>query len=82
MFINTKYCNYLLYTCNPHKPTLPTQDLGKLTIDFSTCTAGRAEGYRRNNKLIPTPIRIPYSTAITRHVTKVANVGIKSLPSM
>jgi hypothetical protein len=43
---------------------------------------GRADGYRRNTKLIPTPIRIPYSTPIIRHVMNVTNVGIKSLPAM
>jgi hypothetical protein len=43
---------------------------------------GRADGYKRNTKFIPTPIRIPYSTPITRHMIKVTNVGIKSLPAM
>ena len=41
---------------------------------------GLADGYRRNIKLIPTPINIPNSTPITRQAMNVTNVGIKSLP--
>lgn len=49
-----------------------------LTANFSTWIVGRADGYRRNIKFIPTPTKIPYSTPITRHRKKVANIGIKS----
>lgn len=49
-----------------------------LTINFSTNIVGLADGYKRNTKLIPTPITIPNSTPTIRHKTNVANVGIKS----
>ena len=49
-----------------------------LTVHLSTCIVGRAEGYNKNIRFVPTPIKIPYSTPIIKQNKKVANIGIKS----
>lgn len=52
-----------------------------LTLLFSTCKDGRADGYSNKMMLTPTPTRIPYSTPSVRHSRNVAKAGIKSLPN-
>lgn len=49
-----------------------------LTLHLSTCIVGRAEGYNKNIRFVPTPNKIPYSTPIIKQNKKVTNIGIRS----